>query len=271
VTELLETRIAALELAARPLDPDAAGRAAIRDPVVAYAERFLDDLPELPAYRVTTDKGRAIRDVGFQDEPRSVQEVLALIAEHVDGPGLNPASGGHLGYIPGGGLYSSALGDYLGDVTNRYAGVFFSSPGAVRLEHQVVRWTATVVGFPETAGGTLASGGSIANLICLAAARDARGIRARDVERAVVYLTTQTHHCVAKALRVLGLSECVKRYVPLDERFRLRPDALAAQIESDARDGLRPWLVVASAGSTDVGALDPLDAIADIAEQHGLW
>lgn len=271
MTDSLETRIAALEQAAQPLDPDAAGRAAIRDPVVAYAERFLDQLPELPAYRVTTDKGRAIREVGFRDEPRPVEEVLALLVEHVDGPGLNPASGGHLGYIPGGGLYASSLGDYLSDVTNRYAGVFFSSPGAVRLEHQVVQWTAELVGFPETAAGTLASGGSIANLICLAAARDARGIRARDVERAVVYLTTQTHHCVTKALRVLGLSECVKRYVPLDERFRFRPDALAAQIESDALEGLRPWLVVASAGSTDVGALDPLDAIADVAERYGLW
>ncbi len=271
MTDSLEIRLAALEQAAQPLDPDAAGRAGIRDPVVAYAERFLDQLPELPAYRVTPDKGGAIREIGFRDEPRPVEEVLALLAEHVDGPGLNPASGGHLGYIPGGGLYASSLGDYLSDVTNRYAGVFFSSPGAVRLEHQVVQWTAEVVGFPETAGGTLASGGSIANLICLAAARDARGIRARDVERVVVYLTTQTHHCVTKALRVLGMTECVKRYVPLDERFRLRPDALTAQIESDARDGLRPWLVVASAGSTDVGALDPLDAIADVAERYGLW
>jgi len=267
----LEARIIEAERTAQPLDPDATGRAAIRDPVLDYTERFLDQLPCLPAYHVTEDKGRAIRDVAFAEAGRPVEEVLALIAEHVDRPGLNPASGGHLGYIPGGGLYAGSLGDYIADITNRYAGVFFSSPGAVRVEHQVMRWTADVVGFPEAAGGTLTSGGSIANLACLAAARDARGLRARDFERAVVYLTTQTHHCVTKALRVLGMSECVRRYVPLDDRFRLRPDALAAQIESDARDGLKPWLVVASAGSTDVGALDPLDAVADVAERHGLW
>jgi len=253
------------------LDPDAPGRAAIRDPVVEYAEKFLDALPGLPAYHVTSDKGRAIRDIKFSDEPRPVEDILAVLAEHVDGPGLNPASGGHLGYIPGGGLYSASLADYLSDVTNRYAGVFFSSPGAVRVEHQVVRWTADVVGFPENAGGTLTSGGSIANLVCLAAARDSRGIKSRDIERVVVYLSRQTHHCVAKALRVLGMSECVKRYIALDDHFRLRPDALAAQIEADKREGLLPWVVVASAGSTDVGALDPLDAIADVAEQHGLW
>ena len=267
----LEARIAAAEQAAAPLDPDGVARAAIRDPVLAYAEWYLDELPTLPAYKVTEEKGRAIRDVHFSEDGRPIEEVLELLAEHVDGPGLNPASGGHLGYVPGGGLYASSLADYLSDVTNRYAGVFFSSPGAVRVEHQVMRWTADVVGFPETAGGTLTSGGSIANLVCLAAARDSRGIKSRDVERAVVYLSSQTHHCVAKALRVLGMSECVKRYVALDDHFRMRPDALAEQVEADRREGLNPWVVVASAGSTDVGALDPLDAIADVAAEHGLW
>src|SRR5262245_25527833 len=155
----LEERIAAAERAAASLDPDGAGRAAIRDPVLAYAEWFLDELPRLPAYNVTEEKGRAIRDVHFTEEGRPVEEVLELFAEHVDGPGLNPASGGHLGYVPGGGLYASSLADYLSDVTNRYAGVFFSSPGAVRVEHQVMRWTADVVGFPASAGGTLTSGG----------------------------------------------------------------------------------------------------------------
>lgn len=267
----LEDRIAAAELAAAALDPDGVARAAIRDPVLAYAEWFLDELPTLPAYKVTEEKGAAIRDVHFAEAGRPVEEVLELLAEHVDGPGLNPASGGHLGYVPGGGLYASSLADYLSDVTNRYAGVFFSSPGAVRVEHQVMRWTADVVGFPATAGGTLTSGGSVANLVCLAAARDSRGIKSRDVERAVVYLSSQTHHCVAKAIRVLGMSECVKRHIPLDEGFRMRPDALEAQVEADKREGLRPWVAVASAGSTDVGALDPLDAIADVAERHGLW
>jgi glutamate/tyrosine decarboxylase-like PLP-dependent enzyme len=180
----LEDRIAAAEKAAASLDPDGVARAAIRDPVLAYAEWFLDELPRLPAYKVTEEKGAAIRDVHFTEEGRPVEEVLELLAEHVDGPGLNPASGGHLGYVPGGGIYASSLADYLSDVTNRYAGVFFSSPGAVRVEHQVMRWTADVVGFPDTAGGTLTSGGSIANLVCLAAARDSRGIKSRDVERA---------------------------------------------------------------------------------------
>ncbi len=260
-----------LAAAADLLDPPSAAREALRAPVLAYADRFLDRLASLPAYVVTRDKGRGVLDLQFADHSRPIEDILAVMADQVDRPGLNPASGGHLGYIPGGGLYASALADYLADVTNRYPGVFFSSPGATRIEHQVVRWTADLVGMPASAGGTLASGGSIANLICLAAAREAHGLRAREFDRSVVYLSTQTHHCIAKALRILGMQDAIRRYIPLDERFRMRPGALEAQIESDRRDGLRPWLLVASAGSTDVGALDPLDALADVARDHGMW
>jgi glutamate/tyrosine decarboxylase-like PLP-dependent enzyme len=271
VTAAVESRLLELEAAARALEPDPAARAALRDPVIAYGDRFLAALPHLPAYVVTADKGRGVHDLLFGENGRPIEDVLTVLAESVDRPGLNPASGGHLGYIPGGGLYSAALGDYLADISNRYAGVFFSSPGAVRVEHEVVRWTAEVVGFPPDAGGTLASGGSIANLVCLTAARDAHGIRARDVERAVVYLTSQTHHCITKNLRLLGLGECVLRYIPLDRNFRMRPDALREQIEADAAAGLRPWLLVASAGSTDMGAIDPLAELAAVARQHALW
>jgi glutamate/tyrosine decarboxylase-like PLP-dependent enzyme len=239
--------------------------------VLEYADRFLDRLPTAPAFVTTTDKGRGILDAPISEEGRPIGEVLGRLADCVDRPGLNPASGGHLGYIPGGGLYTSALGDYLADVTNRYAGVFFSSPGAVYLEHQVLRWMMDLVGYPATAGGTSTSGGSIANLTALMAAREVTGLRAREVERAVVYLSTQTHHCVAKALRMIGLGECVSRQVPLDAHYRMRPDALREMVAADRAAGLRPWLLVASAGSTDVGAVDPLAALGEIAGQEGLW
>ena len=271
MTAGLEARLARLEAESAVLDPPPEARHALRDPVLAYADRFLDAITELPAYVVTGDKGRGVDSLRPAETGIPIERVLSILGSDVDRPGLNPASGGHLGYIPGGGLYASALADYLTDVTNRYAGVFFSSPGAVRIEHQVVRWTADLVGFPATAGGTLASGGSIANLICLAAARDAHGIRPRDVERAVVYLSSQTHHCITKNLRLLGMGECVVRHVPLDQRFRIRPDRLAEQIDADRKSGLRPWLLVASAGSTDVGEIDPLDRLGEVAAAERLW
>jgi aromatic-L-amino-acid decarboxylase len=189
----------------------------------------------------------------------------------VDEPGINPAGPGHLGYIPGGGIYFASLGDYLAAVSNRYAGIRFAGPGAVEMENMLLDWMAELVGYPPGCGGNLASGGSIANLICIVTAREAHDLKARDVERAVVYLSHQTHHCIMKSLQIAGLGECVLRYVPLDKRYKMIPAALEAAIADDRAAGLIPWLVTASAGSTDIGAIDPLAEIGRIAEANGLW
>lgn len=265
-------RILELERAGRPLEPDRARRAALQDAVVAYGEEFLEKIHELPAYEIEEEGAvEELRAAPPGEEGGPVDEALALLRRAVDTPGLNPASGGHLGYIPGGGIYTSALGDYLADVTNRYPGIRFASPGAVEMENLCLDWMAELVGYPSDAAGNLASGGSIANLIGIVTARDAHDLKARDYPRAVVYLSEQTHHCVEKALRVAGMGECVLRRVPLDGSYRMRPDALDASIDEDRAAGLLPWMVIASAGTTDVGAVDPLEEIGDLAHRHGLW
>ncbi len=267
----LLARIGALEAEARKLEPPPAERTAVRESVVGYAEGFVDRIHELKAYEHRKEVARELRALPIAEEPTPVEEVLDALARCVDAPGLNPASGGHLAYIPGGGLYYSALGDYLADVTNNYAGIRFTGPGAVEMENVLLDWMAEVVGFPPGSGGNLASGGSIANLIAVVTAREARGLRARDYPRAVVYVSSQTHHCVDKALRVAGLGECVRRKVSLDDRYRMRPDALEAAVLDDRAAGRIPWMVVSSAGSTDVGAVDPLEEIHKVARAHGLW
>jgi glutamate/tyrosine decarboxylase-like PLP-dependent enzyme len=130
---------------------------------------------------------------------------------------------------------------------------------------------ADLIGYPDTAGGDLTSGGSIGNLSAIVAAREAHGIGSRNVEKAVVYLTELSHHCLHKALRVAGLGDCVVRRIRVDDRWRMDPTDLETTVTSDRDAGLIPWLVVGSAGTTDAGSVDPLDAIADIAEEHGLW
>lgn len=264
-------RIRQLEAIARRLEPDAAHREALARPVMEYAERFLRTLPERLTYVTTGDRGAGLYDAPIGESGTDMQTLLGLIERHVDHDGINPASGGHLGYIPGGGLYPSALGDYLADVTNRYAGVFYASPGAVRMEHLLTRWMASVAGFPPTAVGNLTSGGSIANLMGVVTAREAKGIRAVEIPATAIYLTTHVHHSVDKAIRIAGLGECVIRHVPMDARHRMDADALDAAMRADRALGLRPFLVIASAGTTDVGAVDPLPAVADIAAAHGAW
>jgi len=269
--EELVARLTALERASRPLEPGATRRRGLRGPVLAHAERFLRGVAHLPAYQETEDKAIGLLDAPIGERGTPVAEVLEILERHVERPGLNPASGGHLAYIPGGGLYHAALGDYLAAVSNKYAGVFFTGPGPVRMENQLLRWMADLVGYPAEAGGNLASGGSIANLIAIVAARDAHGLKGADFARTVVYLTHQAHHCVDKALRVAGLGETIRRYLPTDDRYRMQPAVLAAAIAEDRARGRRPWLVIASAGTTDVGAVDPLDEIAAIAGRERCW
>jgi aromatic-L-amino-acid decarboxylase len=260
-----------LERTARLLEPDAEQRQRLIGSVIAYANQFLDGIPDAPAYSPRNGDGRGLYDAPIAEEGIDIQQALALLAEHVDSTGINATSGRYLGYIPGGGLFQSALGDYLAAVANKYAGLFFAAPGAVRIENMLLRWMADTVGYPDHAAGNLASGGSLANLTAIVAARDAQGITPEVIARSVVYLTEHAHHCVHKALRVAGLASCVQHAVRVDERYRMDPAALDQAIAADRRAGLAPWLVVASAGTTNTGSVDPLAEIADVAASHGLW
>lgn len=264
-------RIHRLERAARSLEPGPADRQRLRDLVVGSSERFLEGIETLAAFDDTGSRGTGLLAAPIQESGISIEAALALLEDEVVRPGGNPASGGYLAYIPGGGLYHAALGDYLAAVSNKYAGVFFPGPGAVRMENLLVRWVADLVGYPAAAGGSLASGGSLGNLTAIVTARDARGLKGADLASAVVYLTTQAHHSLQKALRIAGLGEVQVRQVPIDAAFRMRPEALERAIAADRGQGLEPWLIIAAAGTTDTGAVDPLDAIAAIAERERCW
>ncbi len=263
-------KIEQLRQASTGLEPSAAERGDMLRQTAVYAETFLNELAELNAF--VPEDGHSNRLVQpFSEDPGRFSELLKLLADAVDHEGINAASGGQMGYIPGGGMYPSALGDFLADVFNRYAGVAFASPGAVRMEQQLVRWMADIVGYPDSSGGDLTSGGSIANLTAIVTAREIMEVRARDVENSCVYITADTHHCVVKSLRAAGLAECNIRRVPMDKKFRMNAPALEQLILDDKAAGLRPWLVTASAGTTDTGAVDPLEQIAELAEQHDIW
>lgn len=266
----LESQLARLEIIARRLEPDAGQRKTHNEQALDYANAFLEMLPTLKTFRPGAS-GDLLNAMPVSEQPYSMEQVLQALAADVDTPGINPASGGHLGYIPGGGQYYAALGDYLSDVFNRYAGVSYASPGAVRLEKSLLRWMADMVGYPAGAAGDLTSGGSMANLMGVVAARDAAELTGSQLVNSPIYLTAQTHHCVDKAIRIAGLGECPRRLISMDAGFRMDTEALAATIQKDKTSGYKPWLIVASAGTTDTGSVDPLAEIADIAAFHGIW
>ena len=260
-----------LERAARPLEPGTGRRRRLRNAAVASTERFLRRIANLKGYVETEDKGAGLLEAPIAEQGIPLERAIALLERDVVHPGGGTATAGHLAYIPGGGIYHSAVGDFLAAVSNKYAGVFFAGPGAVRMENLLLRWVADLVGYPAGAAGSIASGGSIATLTAIATARDAHRLRAADYPRSAVYLTDQAHHCIEKALRIAGLAESPVRRIAMDAGYRMRPDALAEAIATDRAAGLRPWLVIAAAGTTDVGAVDPLEAIADIAAREGCW
>lgn len=262
-------RIKELEILAKSLEPDKETREIWLSDWTDYLHRFIDAIPDQPAYR----KGmvKKLKEIKIGDGPKPIAELLDLFEHEINYYGLNPASGGHLGYIPGGGIFASSLGDMMAAVSNRYAGIFFSNPGAVVMENQLIRWMCEVMGYPNTAHGNITSGGSIANLIAMVSARDFFQINRHNIHQAVIYTTAQVHHCVHKAVRIAGLAECVARTVPMDRSYRMDAEVLENLIIQDLNQGLKPFMLIGSAGTTDTGAVDPLDKLADLAEKYKIW
>lgn len=231
-----------------------------------YANKFLS---ELNNKKVFTEKTASHLEI--KDEGRSFLDVLNLYHSEVSETGINAASGKHLGYVPAGGIFTSAIADFLAAVTNPYAGVYYASPGAATIENEVVNWLKKLFNFPETSVGCLSSGGSISTLIAFTAARDKFEIKNEHIKNSVVYLTEQVHHSTQKALRIIGLEDIIIRYVPMDDEFKMDVNALEELIQKDSTEKLQPFMVVGSAGTTDTGSIDPLHQIADIAEKNKLW
>ncbi len=264
----MQDEILSLQRISESLEPPEKTRDKLFELVKDYANSFLNNLETLPAY-VQAEKIK-IKTTKLQTA-WSIEEILECLQTEVDKYGINPASPGHLGYIAGGGIFASALGDFLADVTNRFTGLTFASPNAVAIENQIINWTKELIGFPTEALGNLTSGGSMANLIAIITARDAHNIKASQVQKSVVYLSKQTHHSIQKALRIAGLDECVVRYIQVDSNYRINYNHLQSQINKDQKSGLKPFLIVASCGTTDTGAIDPLNTIGQLAKEKNIW
>ena len=267
----LENKLAVLEAETQLMEPQGQDLEDLTKKIVDYGHQYLNNVDSINAYSSEASEAKLLQNAPFAEDGRNLDDLINIIKTDVDKPGINPASGGHLGYIPGGGIYPTAMGDYLAAVVNKYAGVFYASPGAVQLENMVLRWMIELIGFPKISLGNLTSGGSIANLIAIVTARDAKGITSEKIKKSCIYLTKQAHHSVHKAIRIAGLAEAHLQEIDVDERFKMDVHKLKTQIDSDIKNGLLPFLVIASAGTTDIGAIDPLDEIADIASTSNLW
>jgi len=265
----LQQRLQQLAASSGRLDATPAQRMDWRQRADALVETYLLALQQQPGG--VRPRQREAEPLEFTEQPQQADKLFAVLRNCLADDGLRHGSGRLFGFIPGSGNYAAALGDYLAAASNRYTGARFAAPQAAQLEQQLLRWLAGEFGYPQTARGDLTSGGSIANLTALLCAREQRGLQPTDLPQQVIYLTAQAHHCIAKALHVLGLSGCVLRQVAMESTLRMVPGRLQQQISADRRDGLQPWLLIANAGSTDIGAVDPLTDLAAIAANEQLW
>jgi glutamate/tyrosine decarboxylase-like PLP-dependent enzyme len=182
-----------------------------------------------------------------------------------------------MAYVSGAGTVPGAAADLLAAGVNMNMGGWMLSPAATEIELKLTRTFASWFGLPPGAGGIVVSGGAMANFIALKAARDHRA--GWDVRRSGVaagpplalYLSEETHVVSSRAADMLGLGTDAVRVVPVDDGYRVRLDALRDAIARDLASGVRPFAVVASAGTVATGAVDPLEAIADLCEDEGLW
>ena len=264
-----QLRAELVELAARtaPLEPDSARRRKLGSEALDHALAFLDQVDDAPSLRPAAEALATRLDPEFTDSGRDPATVFDYIGECIERPGIATTSPRFMGYIPGGGLFHSALGDMLAAASNKYSGFAPAAPGAVRIENACTAWLASIIGFPGEAAGTLTSGGSMANLTAVVAAREAR-----DPEGGgAVYLTRFAHHSVDKALHIAGRGRAPRRTIATDSSFRMSGESLEAALAEDRRNGVRPWLVVASAGTVDTGSVDPIAEIAEVCRRYDAW
>lgn len=248
-----------------------------RSALELWAEH-LQKLPGLPvAHPATPAETRAAVSAEVPDEPVDDDTLFAWLRTLMLDYSTQTGHGGWMGYISGAGTVPGGPASLLAAAVNQNLGGWPLGPGATEVESALLRWFATRLGLPETCSGAFVAGGATANLMALTVARDA--LAGWDVRRdgvaagppLAVYASADVHETVDRAADLLGLGSAAVRRVPCDDRFRVRPDALTEAIERDLSAGVRPLCVVGTAGTTELGAIDPLAELADIAERYGCW
>jgi aromatic-L-amino-acid/L-tryptophan decarboxylase len=254
------------------------------DELRALGHRMMDDMMdylegvrERPVWRPVPAEIRAALDEPTPRGPTAPSEVYRQFREHV-----LPYPNGNIhprfwGWVMGTGTPLAMLADMLASGMNPHLAGYDQSPALV--ERQVIRWMAELLGFPAESSGLLVSGGSVANLVGLAVARNAgagfdlrsEGLQRPGTPRLLVYGSSETHSWSKKSCELLGLGDGALRRVPVDDEYRVNIAAMRAAIAEDREAGHRPICVIGNAGTVNTGATDDLAALASICREEGLW
>jgi aromatic-L-amino-acid decarboxylase len=255
------------EFAGRPeLDSETLRRFAHQ--VVDWIADYLESFEDRPVFqqRSPSEVASAFEeplpvDGGSPDAVfESFKKNVAGLAAYLQHPG-------NFAYVPNSATVVGVVSDALTSALNQNVSLWRGGPSGAAVERQVVTWIKEMLGYPSDGGGVLASGGSLANLMGLALAREKAGT-GKDL---VFYMSPEIHSSIHRALRFLGLRKEAIHTIKTDQQYRLKPEALADAVAWDREEGRTPAAVVASAGTINSGAVDPLDQIADLCEEERVW
>jgi aromatic-L-amino-acid/L-tryptophan decarboxylase len=230
---------------------------------------FVEGLPGAPAHDGTDVAELAAR---FREEAPefgdSFDKVLGSVLD-ASSKGIETGGPGFFGYIPGGGLYASAIASYIAFAMNRFVNLWEAAPGLAQIEATVLRWLSDMFEYPPETLGILTSGGSLANFSAIVTARKA--LLSQDFLDGTLYTSEQAHHSVVRAAMLAGFPTRNVRVVPCTPDLRIDVEALHVMIDDDRREGLRPFCVIGNAGTTNTGTVDPLVDLVQIAHERRMW
>ena len=247
--------------------------ASVRADGHAVMNAMLDDFLDLDALDIGVSASRPEMENLLREPPPEDGMDLAPLLEAFRGKVLHhafrPSHPRFWAFIPGAPSFAAILGDCLASSTNLFAGVWKEAAGPAQVEIVVLDWFTQLLGYPTSAAGLLTSGGSEANLTALIVAREK--IPFADRPRLVLYASEHRHWSIDRAAKIIGLAPAQIRPLACDVDYRLSVPALTDAICADQRAGRLPWAVVANAGATNTGSIDPLAELADVCAERRLW
>lgn len=236
-------------------------------------------MPDTPAYNAQNEaQVRAHFNEPLPEAGAEFANVLQQVSERVYGHATMNIAPKMFAYVMSGGNQVAVIADLLNSAINQNVTKWHLAPSLTEIERCVIRWAAEFIGLPSSYGGAVVTGGSGANLAGLTVARNVyfkdQGIREQGwfgQTPCVVYASTETHNSVLKSIELLGIGRNQYRQIPVLADYTIDTQALRQQIQQDREQGLKPFCVVGNAGTVNTGAIDPLNELADIAQQEQLW
>ncbi|HEX8211800.1 MAG TPA: pyridoxal-dependent decarboxylase [Longimicrobium sp.] len=247
--------------------------------VVDWIAEYLGGVGELPVLGdVRPGEVAAKLPASAPDRPEGLDEILRDFRDIIVPGTMHWNHPAFLAYFAITGAGPGILGEMLTAALNNNAMLWRTGPAQTELEERTLDWLRQMMGLPEVFRGTIQDTASISTLIAVAAAREEAGLQVReegmsgrDLPKLRLYCSQEAHSSIEKAGITVGIGRTGTRRIATDDAFRMDPAALERSIEEDRASGIRPFCVVATAGTTSTSSIDPVPAIADVCERHGLW